>query len=161
MTGTYCTYPDLLWSPPNKIQELIDYKNSVLLFLGNISVNSPIIGFQIPDNKTYESFDTRTVKIDKRIGFQNMYSNHLNTGLVWYSNDIFVSGCQMVRYSNGGLKTGQKNPVYGPKCPVLKWSAKSCDLTIWIPDTHTVRYLGVRYSDGYCNYKSLLTWRVP
>ena len=24
------------------------------------------------------------------------YSNHLNTGLVWYSNGRFVSGCQMV-----------------------------------------------------------------
>ena len=31
---------------------------------------------------------------------------HLNTELVWYSNGRFVSGCQMVRYSNGGLKTG-------------------------------------------------------
>ena len=36
------------------------------------------------------------------------YSNHLNTGLVWYSNDWFVSGCRMVQYSNGGLKTGLK-----------------------------------------------------
>ena len=30
---------------------------------------------------------------------------------------------------------------------------KSCDLTIWIPDTHTIRYSdesGIRYSDGYC-----------
>ena len=37
-----------------------------------------------------------------------LYSYHLNTGLVWYSNGRFVSGCQMVRYSNGGLKTGLK-----------------------------------------------------
>ena len=36
------------------------------------------------------------------------YSNHLNTRLVWYLNGRFVSSCQMVRYSNGGLKTGQK-----------------------------------------------------
>ena len=34
------------------------------------------------------------------------YSNHLNTGLVWYSNGRFVSGCQKVLYLNGGLKTG-------------------------------------------------------
>ena len=34
------------------------------------------------------------------------YSNHLNTGLVQYSNGRFVSSCQMVRYPNGGLKTG-------------------------------------------------------
>ena len=46
----------------------------------------------------------------------------------------------MVLYSNSGLKTELKKPVYGLKCPVLKWSAKSHDLTIWIPDTHTVRY---------------------
>ena len=58
------------------------------------------------------------------------YSNHLNTGLVWYSNGSFVSGCQTVRYLNGGLKTGLKKPVYGPKCLVFKWSAKSCDFTI-------------------------------
>ena len=64
------------------------------------------------------------------------YSNHLNTGLVWYSNGRFVSGCQMVWYLNGGLK----NPVYGPKCPVFKWSAKSRDLNIGIPDNHTVQH---------------------
>ena len=33
-------------------------------------------------------------------------SHHLSTELVWYSNGQFVSGCQMVQYSNGGLKTG-------------------------------------------------------
>ena len=33
------------------------------------------------------------------------YSNHLNTGLVRYSDGRFVLGCQMVRYWNGGLKT--------------------------------------------------------
>ena len=36
------------------------------------------------------------------------YSNHLNTGPIWYSNGRFVSGCQMVWYSNVGLKTGLK-----------------------------------------------------
>ena len=29
------------------------------------------------------------------------YSNHLNTGLVWYSNGRKLSGLQMVWYSNG------------------------------------------------------------
>ena len=33
-----------------------------------------------------------------------LYSNHLNTGLVWYSKGRFVSGCQMVWYPNGGPK---------------------------------------------------------
>ena len=58
-----------------------------------------------------------------------MLSNHLKTGLVWYSNGRFVNGCQMVWYSNGGLKTGLKKPVYGSKCPVFEWSAKSRDST--------------------------------
>ena len=37
-------------------------------------------------------------------------------------------------------KPDWKKPVNGPKCPVFKWSAKSCDFTVWKPDTHTVRY---------------------
>ena len=52
------------------------------------------------------------MKIMHRLPFSELkkakYSNHLKTGLVWYSNGRFVSGCQMVRYSNGGLKTGLK-----------------------------------------------------
>ena len=32
--------------------------------------------------------------------------------------------------NSGGLKTGLKQPVYGPKCTVFKWSAKSRDFTI-------------------------------
>ena len=47
-------------------------------------------------------------------------SNHLNTRLVQHSNGRFVPGCQMVRYSNDGLKTGLKKPFYGPKCLVIK-----------------------------------------
>ena len=47
---------------------------------------------------------------------------------------------QMVRYSNGGLKTGLKKLVTDQKCPVFEWSAKSRDFTIGIPDTHTVWY---------------------
>ena len=46
----------------------------------------------------------------------------------------------MVRLSNGGLKTGLKKPLQGPKCPVFEWSAKSCDFTIRILYTHTVWY---------------------
>ena len=49
-----------------------------------------------------------------------MFSSHLNTGLVWYLNGIFVPCCQMVRYSNGGLKNRLKKPDYGPKCKVSK-----------------------------------------
>ena len=59
-----------------------------------------------------------------------LYSNHLKTGLEWYSNGRFVFGCQMVGYTNGGMKTGLKKPVYGPKYQVFKWSVKSRDFTI-------------------------------
>ena len=77
------------------------------------------------------------------------FSNHLNAGLVWSSNGRFVSSCHMVQDLIGGLKTGLKKPVYCPKCPVFKWSARSPDFTIWILD-NTVRYLGVGYSNGCC-----------
>ena len=40
---------------------------------------------------------------------KNIYSNHLNTGLAWYSDGRFVFGCQMVRYLNGGLKTDRES----------------------------------------------------
>ena len=53
------------------------------------------------------------------------YNNHLNTVPVQYLKCMFVSGCQMVRYSNEGLKTRLKKSVFGLKCPVFKWSAKS------------------------------------
>ena len=36
-----------------------------------------------------------------------VYSNHLNTEQVWYSNGPKVSDCRMVRILNSGLKTGQ------------------------------------------------------
>ena len=32
---------------------------------------------------------------------------------------------------------------------ILEWSLNLCDFTIWIPDTHSVRYSDVQYSDGY------------
>ena len=65
-------------------------------------------------------------------------SNHLNTGLVWYSNFRFVSSCQMVRFQMVVWKLDWKKPVYGPKCSVFRW--------IW--------YSGVGYSDDYCITKT-------
>ena len=53
------------------------------------------------------------------------YSNHLNTGLVWYLNGRFVSGGQMVRYSNGGLKIGIKKPVWFKMSGICLWSEMS------------------------------------
>ena len=62
--------------------------------------------------------------------YLSKYSYHLNTGQVWFRKGRFVSSCQIVWYSNGGLKTGLKNPVYGPKCTEFKWSAMSHDFNI-------------------------------
>ena len=45
------------------------------------------------------------------------------------------SGIQMVVW-----KADYKKPGCGPKCLEFEWSAKSYDLTIWIPDTHTVGF---------------------
>ena len=45
-----------------------------------------------------------------------------------------------VWFSNVGLKTGLKKPVYGPKCPAFKWSAKSCDFTIRMLPVFVVCY---------------------
>ena len=56
-------------------------------------------------------FSGRFVQLSNR-----KYSNHLNTGLVWYSNVRFMSGCEIVQYSNGGPKNGLKKLVNGPKC---------------------------------------------
>ena len=41
-------------------------------------------------------------------GVNKMYSNHLNPGQVWYSNDPNMPGCQMVWFSKGGPKTRLK-----------------------------------------------------
>ena len=84
------------------------------------------------------------------------YSSHLKTRLVWYSNGIFVSGCQMVWYLNGGLKTGLKKACL--------WS-KMSDIQIvrqvmWLYHLNTGHpyYLVFRcgrYSDGYCTWEVL------
>ena len=41
-----------------------------------------------------------------------VYSNHLNIRLVWYSDGRFVSGCQVVWYLKGGLKSGLKKSLF-------------------------------------------------
>ena len=77
------------------------------------------------------------------------HSNHLNTLLVWYLNGRFVSGCQMVRHSNGSLKTGLKKPVYGPKCPVFSqvmWVYHLNTRHPYCPVFRWIRYSGVLYS---------------
>ena len=75
--------------------------------------------------------------------------------LACYLNGRFVLGCQIVQSLNGGLNTRLKKPVFGPKYLVFKWSAKSCDIHLnnrhpKCPVSRWIRYLGVRYSDGYC-----------
>ena len=89
---------------------------------------------------------------------QSKYSNHLNTGLVRYLNGRFVSGCQMVRYTNGGLKTGLKKACLWFKMSGI-WMV--CQV-MWLYHLNTghpyslvfrwiIQYSGVWYSDGYCN----------
>ena len=47
----------------------------------------------------------------------------------------------MVRYLNGGLKTGQKKAcLWSEMSGIFEWSAKSHDLTIWIQDAHSAPY---------------------
>ena len=86
--------------------------------------------------------------------FIGFYFPHMSSLIFNEHFGIMVDLCpvvKMVWYSNGGLKTGQKKPVYGPNCPAFEWSTKSHDFTILIPDTHTVQYSGAWCSDGYCS----------
>ena len=93
-----------------------------------------------------------------------IYSNHLNSGLVQYSNGRFV--CTVVKWSSIQMvvwKPDWKKPVCGQKCPVCEWSGKSHYFTIWIPSPkvsgiqmNTV--FSVRYSDGYCIFFKAIDW---
>ena len=92
----------------------------------------------------------------------NLYSNHLNTGPVWYSNGRFVSSCQMVRYWNGSLKTGLKKACLWS---IISGIWMGCQ-GMWLYHLNTghpyctvfrwIRNSGVQYSDGYCF--SYLQW---
>ena len=66
------------------------------------------------ENETIEKLSRSIIEVLGGSGLVQ-YSNHLNTRQVWYSNVRFVSGCQTVRYLNGGLKTGLKKACYGQK----------------------------------------------
>ena len=67
-----------------------------------------------------------------------------------------MSGCQMVRFLNGGLKIGQKCLLYGLNVqysndmikPFENWTKKvSEEWNVWVS--------GVRFSDGYFIYKTV------
>ena len=86
--------------------------------------------------------------------FSDEYSNHLNTGLIWYLNGRFVSSCQMVWYLNGGLKTRLKKVCLWSKmfgigmvCQVMwlpwswgkgVWPARTCGKGVWPGDPATM-----------------------
>ena len=90
------------WSPNVLLTELHLNNNNIVL----IQMEGPnILKISLPDH--YSSHNLKSVP----------YSNHLNTQIVWYSNGRFVSDCQKVRYSNGGLKTELKK--------VCLWSSMS------------------------------------
>ena len=76
-----------------------------------------------------------------------VYSNHPNTGLVWYSNGRFVSGCQMVRYLNGGLKTGQKKILFLVQ-NVWYWNGSPSQVTLpfeyQTPRLSDIQVLGIQ-----------------
>ena len=88
-----------------------------------------------------------------------LYSNHLNTGLVWYSN-----GQKVVRFANGlvfewHLNTRQKSPVFKwLGCVITIIMLRNCHSYVLPFEYRTlkslvfrwIRYSGVRYSDGYC-----------
>ena len=80
------------------------------------------------------------------------YSNHLSSGLVWYSNGWFVSSCQVVRYWNGGLITGLRKPSgIWMVCQVM-WLYHLNTVHPYCPVFIRIHYSGVRYSDGYCRH---------
>ena len=121
------------------IQILVRYSNRILWS-----------GFQIPLNT--ESFNKRTTLNIRILD----YSNNLKNRQVWYSNVPKMSGCQMFRLSNGGLRTGQRMSVLWQKFPVSEWSPWSRDQIIWKPDHKVfeksiVWISGVWFSDGYCS----------
>ena len=89
-------------------------------------------------SKTQTGSDFKTGRICNLI-----YSDHLSTKRVWYSNGRFVSGCQMVWYVNGGLKTSLRKAC-------LWFNPFKSLQTHLNTDTNTVQYSGVRYLDGYC-----------
>ena len=64
----------------------------------------PYIVFNVPIKVGVE-------KMCKHKKIKHEYSNHLNTGQVWYLNGPNVSCWLMVRILNGGLKTRQKMSV--------------------------------------------------
>ena len=76
--------------------------------------------------------------------------------LDWYSNGRFVCGCQMVRYLNGGLKTGLKKACLWSKMSGIQmvhqftWLHHLNAGHPYCPVFRLIRYSGVGYSDGYC-----------
>ena len=91
---------------------------------------------------------------------------------VYQSGIQMVDLCPVVKWSGIWMvvwKLDWKSPVYGPKCPVFKWSAKSRDyhLNTGHPNWLAFRwiwYSGVRYSDGYSTHNlfwDLLSIRLP
>ena len=89
----------------------------------------------------------------------------LSTVTIWIpdkSGIQMVDLCLVAKWSGIPMvvwKPDWKKPVYGPKCLVFDWSAKSRYFTIWILDTHTVRYSDVWYSDfRHKEYTTGLLW---
>ena len=89
-----------------------------------------------------------------------IYNGGLNTEPfeVWISNGSILDGSVMA-ITISMLQTFLKPNHWkseqngGPFCLDFQWFWTKwphfCDFTIWIPDTYTVRYSRIQYSDGY------------
>ena len=89
--------------------------------------------------------------IDHSYTLSLRYSNHLNTGLVWYSNGRSVLGCKMVWYSNGGMKTVLKKACLWSKMSGIQ----NVRQVMWLYQLNTrypycLVFRWIQYSDGYC-----------
>ena len=105
------------------------------------------------------------------ISFGSKYSNRLNTELVRYSFGRFVSNCQMVRYSNCGLKTRLKKACLWsemssiqmvdqvmwlhhlntghPYCRVLRWLLYTTSLVFNSESVSTVKWCLIWMASEY------------
>ena len=68
-----------------------------------------------------------------------------------------MSGCQIVWYSNGRLKTRLKKAFLWSKILVFKWSAKSCDFQmVIVDDKDQWRYTGLAVCLAKLEHRNLL-----
>ena len=135
-----------------ELQSLSEYRTSLIQWVsenkqlnkGNIWImNFYLFAIQMPANS---SFSSHNLKSKVKVCYSSYQSRNLSVKhpMTWI----------MVIW-----KQDWKKPVYGPKSLVFKWSAKTCDFTIWIPDTCTVQNSDKSGAQAEMRVpKWLLTW---